>query len=71
MLPIIHIDNVTRVLTRGLTPSLPSDLLTSLPDLLVVDADPQPGGLGDVALQVEEIMEQRVLENTHLTSKTS
>ena len=70
MLGIIHIDNVTRVLTRDLTRDLsqPCDLLTSLSDLLIVEADPQLGWLMDLTLQVEEIMEEGVVENTHLRS---
>ena len=70
MLGIIHIDNVTRLLTRDLTRGLglPCDLLAPLSDLLIVEADPQPSWLVDLALQVEEIMEEGVVENTHLGS---
>ena len=71
MLGAIHIDNVTRVLAQCLTLSLPSDLLTSLPDLLIVEADPQPGWLLDLAVQVEQVVEQGVVENTHLNTNTS
>ena len=70
MLGIIHIDNVTRVLTRDLTRGLglPCDLLAPLSDLLIVEAGPQLGWLMDLTLQVEEVMEEGVVENTHLRS---
>ena len=71
MLCIIHIDNVTRVLALSSTLPMPSDLLASLPNLLIVEADPQPGWLVYLTLQVEEIFEERVVENTHLTTDTS
>ena len=68
MFGVLHTDNVPRVLTRDLGLSLGRHLLTSLPDLLIVEAHPQPGWLADLALQVEQVVEERVVENTHLAN---
>ena len=65
MLVLVHIEDVPR---RWLGAAcLPGDLLTPSSDLLIVEAHPESEGLRDLAVQLEQILEESVVENTHLT----
>ena len=65
MLVLVHIEDVP---CRWLGAAcLPGDLLTPSSDLLIVEAHPESEGLRDLAVQLEQILEESVVENTHLT----
>ena len=58
VLLVVDIDDVP--------PRLPRHLLAPCPDLVVVEAHPQSEGLGHLAVQVEEVLEESVVKDAHL-----
>ena len=57
MLLVVDIDNVSTRLSRH--------LLAPGPDLVVVEAHPKSEWLGDLAVQVEQVLEESVVKDAH------